>query len=255
VDLDIKGFFDNVDHEILMRLVRSAVKDRRVLGLIRGWLKAGVMEEGNIKYLTSGTPQGGVISPLLSNIYLTPLDNALTEKGFRHVRYADDVVILGRTYEEAVEALEYARGILGQLKLELSEEKTVISNFDEGFDFLGFHFGKRGRGVGSKSMKSFYRKVRETTRRAQGDIPLERIVENLNPIVRGWGNYHNEGRNAGVFTKLDKWIRNRLRSYYWKRWRDRRGTNQKPSREDFERMGLITLRSIVRSNEFQLKLF
>ncbi len=251
VDLDIKGFFDNVDHEILMRLVRKVVKDRRVLG----WLKAGVMEEGKIRYLTSGTPQGGVISPLLSNVYLTPFDDALTGKGFRHIRSADDVLIMCQTYDEATEALEYAKTILATLKLELSEEKTVISTFNDGFDFLGFHFGKRGRGVGRKSLKSFYQKVRETTRRVQGDKPLKKIVENLNPILRGWGNYHNEGRNVGVFTKLDRWVRNRLRSYHNKRWRDRRGTNYKPSQKEFELIGLFSLRSILRPNELQLKLF
>jgi RNA-directed DNA polymerase len=255
VDVDIKGFFDNVDHEILMKLVRRVVKDRRVLGLIRGWLKAGVMEEGEVRYLTSGTPQGGVISPLLSNIYLTPLDNALTEQGYRHVRYADDVLILCKTHEEAQEALECVRAVLIRLKLELNEEKTTLSNFEDGFDFLGFRFGKRGRGVGSKSLRSFHSKVRETTRRVQGDVPLGNIVENLNPIIRGWGNYHNEGRNVGLFTKLDKWVRNRLRSYHRKRWRDRRGTNQKPSREELSEMGLISLRSILRPDECQLLLF
>ena len=96
VDLDIKGFYDHLDQETLMKLVRQVVKDRRVLGLVCGWLKAGVMEEGEFRYTTSGTPQGGVISPLLSNIYLTPLDNALTEGGYQFVRYADDVVILCR---------------------------------------------------------------------------------------------------------------------------------------------------------------
>jgi retron-type reverse transcriptase len=101
VDLDIKGFFDHVNQEILMKLVGQVVKDRRVLGLLHGWLKAGVMEEGKLRYTTSGTPQGGVISPLLSNVYLTPLDNALTEAGYPFVRYADDGVILCRSEEEA----------------------------------------------------------------------------------------------------------------------------------------------------------
>jgi RNA-directed DNA polymerase len=255
VDLDIKGFFDNVDHEILMRLVRKVVMDRRVLGLIRGWLKAGVMEEGKIRYLTSGTPQGGVISPLLSNVYLTPFDDALTEKGYRHIRYADDVLIMCRTNEEAVEALEYARTILATLKLELSDEKTKISTFKDGFDFLGFHFGKGGRGVGRKSLKSFYQKVRESTKRLQGDKPLKKIVEDLNPILQGWGNYHKEGRNVGLFTKLDRWVRNRLRSYHNKQWRNRKGTNFRPSQKELKQIGLFSLKSILRPNELQLKLF
>lgn len=254
VDIDIKGFFDNVDHEILMRLVRKAVKDRRVLGLIRGWLKGGVLEEGNVKYLTSGTPQGGVISPLLSNIYLTPLDLKLDEEGYKFVRYADDALILCKSCVEAEQALQLIRETLDKLKLQLNEEKTKIVSFDEGFDFLGFHFGKRGRGIGAKSLKSFYKKVRETTKRQQGDIPLQKVIHNLNPILRGWGNYHNEGRNVKIFTRLDKWIKNRLRSYVWKRWRDRPQFNVKPSSEDFEVMGLFSLRNILRPYDFQLSL-
>jgi group II intron reverse transcriptase/maturase len=255
VDIDIRSFFDMVDHEVLMKLVRRVVKDRRVLGLVRGWLSAGVMEEGTIRYQTSGTPQGGVISPLLSNIYLTPLDNMLERKGFSFVRYADDVLILCRTEEEARTALEEVRAELLRLKLELNEEKTKLVSFNDGFDFLGFHFGKRGRGVGTKSLKSFYLKAREATRRNQGNIPIEKVIVKLNPIVQGWGNYHREGRNVGLFTKLDKWVRNRLRSYQWKRWRDRAAFNVRPSKEEYERMGLISLRSLVRPNEFQLKLF
>jgi len=255
VDIDIKGFFDNVDHEILMRLVRKVVKDRRVLGLIRGWLKAGVMEDCNLRYLISGTPQGGVISPLLSNIYLTVLDNALAKAGLKFVRYADDVLILCADQAGAVSALEMVRGILRRLKLELNEEKTHISNFDVGFDFLGFHFGKKGRGIGTKSLKSFHLKVREATKRNQGDIALKLVIAKLNPIIRGWGTYHNQGRNVGTFTKLDRWVRNRLRSYKWKRWRDRPARGVKPSKGDFEQMNLFSLRRILRPEYVQLELW
>lgn len=256
VDLDIKGFFDHVDHEILMRLVRQVVKDRRVLGLIRGWLVAGVMEEGNVRYQTSGTPQGGVISPLLSNIYLTPFDNALTEEGCRFVRYADDVVILCRDKEEADRALGFARQCLARLKLELSEEKTKITTFKAGFDFLGFRFKLGGRGISSKSIKAFYSKVRRATRRHQRDRPVEQIIETLNQTLRGWGNYHKEGRNVGIFTFLDNWVRRRLRSYIYKRWVTRKWFEvSKPTKEDFERMGLFSLRGILRPKNLQLQLF
>ncbi|MBI4739554.1 group II intron reverse transcriptase/maturase [Candidatus Woesearchaeota archaeon] len=255
VDIDIKGFFDNVNHEILIKLVRKVIKDRRVLGLIRGWLKAGVMEEGNVRFQISGTPQGGVVSPILSNIYLTPLDIALEQNGYKFVRYADDALILCRSKEEAEKALIFTCGILERMKLQLNEEKTKIVSFEEGFDFLGFHFGKRARGVGTKSLKAFYMKVRKATKRQQGDKPLEKIIENLNPILRGWGNYHNAGRNVGLFTRLDRWVRNRLRSYKWKRWRDRPAKNVKPSREDFQDIGLFSMRSIFRPEENQLCLF
>ena len=254
VDIDIKGFFDNVDHEILMRLVRKAVKDRRVLGLIRGWLKAGVMEEGKVIYQVSGTPQGGVISPLLSNVYLTVLDNALEKAGYKFVRYADDVLIQCRDKYQAELALAFVRDVMRQLKLELNEEKTKISSFDEGFDFLGFHFGKKGRGVGTKSLKAFYRKVRESTKRQQGDIPLNQVIDKLNPIIRGWGTDHLEGRNVGLFSNLDRWIRNRLRSYKWKRWRDRPGRGVRPSREEFANLRLVSLREMLRPINAQLTL-
>lgn len=255
VDLDIKGFFDHVDHETLMKLVRQVVKDRRVLGLIRGWLKAGVMEEGKHRYTTSGTPQGGVISPLLSNIYLTPLDNALTEAGYQFVRYADDVVILCRSEEEAARALHHARAVLGRLKLELNEEKTSTRTFKEGFDFLGFRFTNRGRHIAGKSLKALYGKVREVTKRLQGDKPVLSVIADLEPLLRGWGNYHREGRNVGMFTHLDKWIRKRLRSYIYKRWRTFRGRDvNKPNREEFKRMGLFSLRSILRPDQLRLTL-
>ena len=255
LDLDIKGFFDHVDHEILLRLVRQVVKDRRVLGLIRGWLKAGVLEEGNIRYQTSGTPQGGVISPLLSNVYLTVLDNALEDKGHRFVRYADDVLVMCRSEQEALEALSETRSILSRLKLELNEQKTQISSFRAGFDFLGYHFGRRGRTVASKSLRSLYTKVRELTRRRQGDLPVAKVIENLTPVLRGWGNYHLEGRNVGLFTRLDRWVCNRLRSYIYKRWRVHHRKKARPSKSELERMGLFSLRKLIRPDNPQLQLF
>lgn len=250
IDLDIRNFFDEVDREILMRLVRKVVKDRRVLGLIRGWLSAGVMEEGKVRYQTSGTPQGGVISPLLSNIYLTVLDNALSDAGHHFVRYADDVVILCRDEEEAQKALTLATTVLSRLKLDLNEGKTQVTTFDLGFDFLGFHFGRRSRGIGTKSLKAFCAKVRKTTRRQQGDRRVEAVMEDLNPIIRGWGNYHRGGRVVGIFTKLDRWVRMRLRSYIHKRW----CSQTVPTNSDFERSGLISLRGLVRTKQLRLEL-
>jgi len=250
VDLDIRDFFDQVDKEILMRLIRTVVKDRRVLGLIRGWLSAGVMEEGSVRHQTSGTPQGGVISPLLSNIYLTVLDNALDEAGYHFVRYADDMVILCRTKEEACAALETAREVLAGLKLELNEEKTQVTSFAEGFDFLGFHFTRRFRKIGRKSLQSFYTKVREKTKRQQGDRPVTAVIEDLNPIIRGWGNYHKDGHNVGMFDKLERWVRKRLRSYIHKRWR----SQTTPTRQEFNKMRLTSLRSIIRPRPLQLML-
>lgn len=253
VDLDIENFFGCVDHEMLLRLVRKVVKDRRVLGLIRGWLKAGVMEEGRVRYETSGTPQGGVISPLLSNAYLTPFDLAMKEAGWRIVRYADDVLILCRSREQAETALSVAREILGRLKLRLSEEKTKLSSFQEGFDFLGFHFKSRGQGVGRKSLRSFYEKIRHATRRQQGDCPLSDVISRVNPIVRGWGHYHKGGQNKGLFRQLDKWVRNRIRAYKRGRWRDRGRWKLLP-KEELARMGLLSLHQLLLGSG-QLELF
>lgn len=250
VDLDIRNFFDEVDREVLMRLVRQVVKDRRVLGLIRGWLSAGVMEEGKVRYQTTGTPQGGVISPLLSNIYLTVLDNALERHGHRFVRYADDVVILCRSEEEAHQALCLVRTVLGQLKLELNEDKTRVTTFAQGFDFLGFRFGRRHRGVGTKSLKAFYAKVRRTTRRQQGDRRVEAVIGELNPLIRGWGTYHRHGHVVGLFGKLDRWVRKRLRSYIHKRWR----SQTTPTNDEFRRLGLFSLHSLIRPTQLQLVL-
>jgi group II intron reverse transcriptase/maturase len=253
VDLDIQSFFDEVDHDILMKLVRGLVKDRRVLGLIRGWLSAGVMEEGKVRYQISGTPQGGVISPFLANIYLTPFDRGLAQAGYTHVRYADDVLILCRSREEAEAALEKAGELLGALKLRLSEEKTKTSSFAEGFDFLGFHFTARHVGVGEKSLKGFHAKVRSMTRRQQGGAPLAKIIEQVNPVLRGWANYHREGNNSGLFRELDKWVRNRIRAYKRGRWRDR-GRWKIYEAEELDRMGLLRTERML-SRASQLKLF
>lgn len=253
VDLDIANFFNEVDHDILMKLVRELVKDRRVLRLIRGWLTTGVMEEGNVRYAISGTPQGGVISPLLSNIYLTPFDRGLQAAGYVHLRYADDVLVLCRTREEAEIALEVAQELLSRLKLRLSLEKTVISSFQEGFDFLGFHFGKRYVGVGKKSMKAFYAKVRELTRRSQGDIPVELVINQVNPMIRGWADHYRYGNNTGLFRTLDKWVRNRIRAYLRGRWRDR-GRWKVLSSEELDLKGLIRMERRI-SRVHQLRLF
>jgi len=248
VDLDIQDFFGQVDWEVLLRLVG-------VLGLLRGWLAAGVMEEGRLRYETSGTPQGGGISPLLSNVYLTVLDNALAKAGYCFVRYADDVVLLCRRADECTAALAFARGVLSELKLQLNEEKTVVTTFKAGFDFLGFHFTTRGRTVGTKSLRGFYGKVREATRRQQGDRPVAEIIGTLTPLLRGWGQYHRQGRNVGMFTKLDKWVRQRLRAYVYKRWHPLRWPQEnRPTKAEFERMGLFSLRGLLRPHPSQLEL-
>lgn len=244
VDLDIRNFFGEVDHNILMRQVKRVVKDRRVVGLLRGWLTGGVLEEGKIRYEASGTPQGGVVSPLLSNIYLTPFDHGLSAAGYEHVRYADDVLILCRSRQEAEAALATAAELLGKLKLMLSPEKTIISSFREGFDFLGFRFTQRHVQVASKSLKSLYAKVRERTRRQQGGVPVAQIITKVNDVIIGWATYHRHGSNVGLFRRLDKWVRNRIRAYVRRRWRDR-GRWKVYSAIDLTRIGLKRMVSVM----------
>lgn len=166
---------------------------------------------------------------------------------------ATHLLILCRTRDEAQAALEVARDLLERLKLRLSPEKTVISSFQEGFDFLGFHFGKRYIGVGKKSLKAIYAKVREATRRVQGDTPIEQIIRNVNPIILGWANYHRHGNNAGLFRALDKWVRNRVRAYVRRRWRDR-GRWKVFSAEELDRKGLVRMEHVI-PRVHQLRLF
>ncbi|HAG10902.1 MAG TPA: hypothetical protein DCK76_05880 [Desulfotomaculum sp.] len=162
------------------------------------------------------------------------------------------LLILCRTREEAQSALEVARELLDRLKLRLSPEKTIGASFQEDFDFLGFHFGKRHVGVGKKSLKALYAKVRVATRRNQGNVPVERVIQVVNPIIRGWANYHRHGNNMGLFRTLDKWVRNRTRAYVRRRWRDR-GRWKIYSSEELDQKGLIRMiKAIPRFRQLRL---
>ncbi|TEB17426.1 Group II intron, maturase-specific domain [Pelotomaculum sp. FP] len=163
-------------------------------------------------------------------------------------------LILCRTREEAEAALQVAGELLNRLKLRLSPEKTVISSFQKGFDFLGFHFGKRHVGVGKKSLKSVYAKVREATRRNQGDIPVKRVIAKLNPKIEGWANYHRYGNNIVLFRNLDRWVRNRVRAYIRCRWRDR-GRWKLYSAEELDRGSGLARMELKIPRYRQLKLF
>ena len=225
VDADIQGYFDAIDHDILMSLVGKRVGDRRVLKLIRGWLKAGVVEEGRWQASESGSPQGGVISPLLANIYLHVLDRIWTTRHGtlgRLVRYADDFVIICRSKWQAERALRVVRGILDRLRLVLSPTKTrVVDAGREGFEFLGFHFHKcRSRRTnklvpylwpGQKAMKSVRERIRQLTSRSYLCEGLSKIVARLIPVIRGWRNYFQMGNSTRQLQQLDWYVRLRLR--------------------------------------------
>lgn len=228
VDADIEGFFDSLDHELLMERVGQRISDRRVLKWIRHWLKAGVMEEGVVRQSTTGTPQGGVISPLLANIYLSALDEAWQQEHVhrgRLVRYADDFVVLCRTRAAAEAALESIRGILDGLHLTLHPEKTKLVELGvgkEGFDFLGCHFrvmrshfnGKSYlfRWPSRRAMKALRAKLRALTsrRRWAGMRDVREVIAQLNPVLRGWGNYFRTGNASQRFVSIDDYVRQRL---------------------------------------------
>jgi len=250
VEVDIEGFFDTVNQEKLIDLVAEEIADGRVLRLIRSFLVSGVMEEAKIENRTTGTPQGGVISPLLANIYLHPYDEIMTQKGYKIIRYADDIVIMCRNKQEAERALSETKQILeGQLSLNLNIEKTRIVHKSQSFEFLGYLFGygysdyKIPR---RRAIDNFKDKVRWLTRRNQPKSMLQ-VIEELNPVIRGWRNYFKYGCSKKIFWELDCWIENRLRAYKVKRWGLK--THLKMPHSIFERMGLVTLNDTFYPNQ------
>jgi len=240
LDADIKGFFDNLSHQIIMQKVAERVADGNILRLVEKFLTSGVMDNGIFKPTTIGTPQGGVVSPLLANIVLNHLDWHLDRAGFRFVRYADDFVVLCQTPEKAKEALALVEQVLdGGLSLQLSREKTKVTSFGKGYAFLGFILSSRSRRMRPKSVKKFKDKIRELTRR-KFNLDSDRI-DQLNRVIRGTAQYFATDFFTGrdVFYKLDCWIRMRLRCMRTKRKSMR--DNRKIRKRVFDRLGLLRL--------------
>jgi RNA-directed DNA polymerase len=213
VDADLKSYFDTIPHDRLMALVKGSISDSRVLALIDGFLQQEIMSEIACWQPTTGTPQGAVLSPLLANLYLHPLDLLMEQGGYRMVRYADDFVILCATEAEATAALRQVTAWVNANGLTLHPDKTRVSDSaqpGQGFDFLGYRFEAGRRFVRDKSLKAFKDKVRTKTIRSRGDS-LGRIIGDLNPLLRGWFGYFKHARPR-VFRKLDGFIRRRLRA-------------------------------------------
>jgi group II intron reverse transcriptase/maturase len=265
VDADLKDFFGSVDHAKLMTLINQRVSDGRVLRLIEKILKAGCYVQGDKLPTEQGTPQGGVISPLLSNILLTPFDREMRRKGYRLTRWADDWVITCRTRAEARAALQAARRILGKLGVVLHTEKTRIVNVRYGIEFLGYKIKRGNRplqlqpdkirsSVSSaslyaypreKSIEHFKEQVRKRTRR-KSPLSVERLIDELNPVIRGWGNYYCKAHVRKLFNRLNRWIVRRIWSYKYKRWRNA-GWKILPVRKLYGEMGLVNLVTLIPS--------
>jgi len=271
LDADIADYFGSIDHEKLMKLVAKRISDRRVLKLLKKWLAAGVMEDGRERRTVAGTPQGGVISPLLANIYLHVLDAAWERDGQQYgtlVRYADDFVVMCNTRKECEQAEARVRQVLMRLGLELHPEKTrrvELSFGNQGFDFLGCHLRKKMSGriwaqqrkrvyylqrhPSSRSMKRVRQRVKELTGRNRSGVKDVRvIIRDLNPVLRGWGNYFRTGNAAKHFNQIDTYTRERLVRFMT----ERKGRNlaygdvNKWSRDFFWSHGLHRLRGTVR---------
>ncbi len=212
VDADFRQYFDSIPREELLQAVSTKVKDQTLLALLRAYLEQEVMEDLEIWTPTKGTPQGAVISPLLANIYLDPLDHQMADDGFQIVRYADDLVILCPSQEAAETALARLEQWAGKAGLALHPEKTRIVDATQrgGFDFLGYHFERGLRWPRQKSQMALKDRVRLYTRRANGH-GLPQIIAKLNPILRGWFEFFKLGHWT-ILDQLDRWIRMRLRS-------------------------------------------
>ena len=251
VDVDIRKYFDTVNHELLLDTVNEEISDGSVLRLLRMFLESGVMENGVRMATEEGTPQGGVMSPLLANIYLNRFDWEMAKAGYDVVRYADDFVVLCAKQQEAQRAYEAVRSIIeGKLRLQLHPEKTRIIDHKEGtFDFVGFLVHRRYLWPRIKSLEKFKERMKVLTRRQQPKN-VEEVIRDLNYALRGFGNYFRVADVKGLFEDLDGWIRMRLRCFMEKK-KAVKHQNYRISNALLASWGLVSL-SALRANSLSL---
>ena len=264
VDADLRDFFGSVDHKKLLTLVAQRIADGRVLRLIQAMLKAGSYGKGQLFPTERGTPQGGVVSPVLSNILLTPFDREMRQRGYQLTRYADDWVVTCKSAAEARSAVEAARRILKQLGVELHPQKTRIVHVQHGFEFLGYKI-KRGKKLHlpeskirsqarsgalyayprEKSIQRFQDQVRQRTKRR---VPLKtkELIAELNPLLRGWGEYYKRAQVRKLFQRLDGWILRRIWSQRYRHWRNA-GWKQLPATKLYGEYELVRLIYLIPS--------
>jgi group II intron reverse transcriptase/maturase len=265
VDADLRDFFGSVDHEKLLTLVAQRVADGRVLRLIKAMLKAGSYGKGQLFPSERGTPQGGVVSPVLSNVLLTPFDREMRLRGYQLTRYADDWVITCKSAAEARAAVDAASRVLKQLDVVLHPQKTRIVHVRDGFEFLGYKI-KRGKKKlylpesrirsqarqgalyaypKEKSIRRFMDQVRQRTKRR---IPLKtkELIAELNPLLRGWGEYYKRAHVRLLFNRLDRWILRRIWSHRYQHWRNA-GWKRVPPRVLYREHGLVNLVGLIPS--------
>jgi group II intron reverse transcriptase/maturase len=259
VDADLKDYFGSIDHEKLMTLVAQRVADGRVLTLIEQMLTAGAIDKGRLFPTAQGTPQGGVVSPLLSNILLTPFDREMRRRGYQLTRYADDWAVTCRSRREAEAALQCAVKILATLGVQLNVRKTRIVHVRRGFAFLGYTIkrgqralylpaatitskARRGGLYAYPTQKSIDRFKDTVRRKTQRRIPLRtaELIRDLNPVIRGWGEYYKRAHVRRLFNQLDRWVVRRLWSQRYRRWRCA-GWKTLPTRRLRGELGLVSL--------------
>ncbi len=265
VDADLSNFFGTVDHDKLVALVAKRVSDGRVLRLIRSMLKADCLVDGKRLPTEQGTPQGGVVSPILSNVLLTPFDREMRHRGYRVTRYADDWVVTCRTRREAEHVLREATTILTSLGVELNRDKTRIVHVSHGFEFLGYKIKRGTRPLRlspekirsglrqgalyaiprQKSIEHFKDQIRKRTRR-KAPVSTQQLIAEINPVIRGWGLYYSKAHVRKLFNHLDRWIVQRLWSHRHRRWRCT-GWKTLPRPKLYGEYGLVNLVSLIPS--------